>query len=77
MGKDLKKKESFMVTVGASKRKTHQLSDETIDTNDDYNIFINFEILESFFDLVVCTECAEILQLTNDLGRTIGFLAMN
>ena len=47
----------------------HQLSNEAVEMNYDYNTIINFEILKFFFDLVVCQESCEELQLTNKLGK--------
>ena len=44
--------------------------------NDDH-IINNSKILKSLFDLLLCPERGEKLQITNDLGMTTDFFAIN
>ena len=57
----------------ASKRKPNQQPNETVEVNDNYSIIISFEILKSFFDLVVCQDCGEKGKLNDNLEKRMGF----
>ena len=52
----------------ACKRKLNQLPIETVEVDDNYNIIINFEMLKSFFDLVVCPDCGGKIKLNKENG---------
>ena len=61
-------KDSKMPIDCASKRKLNQLPIETVEVDDNYNIIINFEMLKSFFDLVVCPDFGGKIKLNKENG---------